>query len=107
MGEYGYMYAWEYEVDPSMTKEFLAAYGPDGHWVALFRSCPGYLRTELHRDRTNPNRYLTLDYWESAGAWEHFRVTRAGDFESLDRRCESYTISEREIGTFSLPGEPS
>jgi heme-degrading monooxygenase HmoA len=103
MSDSNYMYAWEYEVEPSRTAEFLAAYGPNGHWVALFRGCPGYLRTELHRDRADPNRYITLDYWESADAWERFRATHAAEFESLDRRCDSYTVSEREIGRFSVP----
>jgi heme-degrading monooxygenase HmoA len=96
------MYAWEYEVDPHKTSEFLAAYGPDGLWVALFRGSPGYVRTELHRDRADPNRYLTLDYWESEDAWDHFRRARASEFEDLDRRCGQCTLAEREIGRFDL-----
>lgn len=99
-----YMYAWEYEVDPRYVAEFLAAYGPTGTWVALFREQTGYIRTELHRDRKNPNRYLTLDYWTSAAAWEIFRVERAEDFERIDEECEQYTLDEREIGRFSLEG---
>ena len=96
-----YMYAWEYDVDPRYVAEFLAAYGPNGAWVALFQGQVGYVRTELHRDKTNPNRYLTLDYWTSAAAWEDFRVERAEDFERLDEECEKYTLDEREIGRFT------
>ena len=98
----GYMYAWEYEVHPERLSDFLAAYGPGGHWVKLFRGSSGYLRTELHRCRENPHRFVTLDYWESAEGWERFRRERAPEFEALDARCEDYTLSEREIGRFDV-----
>ena len=43
---------------------------------------------------------MTLDYWESAEAWEAFRRATAKEFEALDERCEALTLSEREIGRF-------
>lgn len=99
-----YMYAWQYKVAPEREAEFMAAYGPAGHWVSLFQGKPGYVRTELHRDRAHPERFVTLDYWESAAAWEDFRREHADAFEALDARCESYTLAEEEIGRFSLTG---
>lgn len=96
-----YMYAWEYEILPHRTQEFLAAYGAEGEWVRLFRRSPGYERTELHQHRNRPNQFLTLDFWKSAAAYEAFRKEHADDFVELDKRCEAFTVAEREIGTFN------
>ena len=95
-----YMYAWEYLVRPDSACEFLEVYGSNGLWVALFRGSPGYIRTELFSDLRHPNRFVTLDYWESAKAWQEFRSMRSSEFEDLDARCEKLTIEEREIGRF-------
>lgn len=99
-GDAGYMYAWEFRVAEEQRLRFLEAYGPEGDWVALFRSAPGWIRTELHRDRRDPLRFVTLDYWESEAAWRRFREERAGEFEALDARCERLTLEERELGRF-------
>ena len=99
-----YMYAWEYEVADGHLDEFLRAYTPDGLWVQLFRRAPGYIRTELFRDRVRPSRFVTLDYWESESAWRAFRERFAAEFEALDERCEALTLSEREIGRFETAG---
>lgn len=100
----GYAYIWEYVVRPGRVAEFEEAYGPNGAWVELFRGAPGYVRTELHRDRSDPHRYLTIDYWDSAEAWEAFRAARFAEFEALDARCEELTLEEREIGRLELIG---
>jgi heme-degrading monooxygenase HmoA len=102
IGKPAYLYAWEYDVDPAKTAEFLAAYAPEGAWAALFRRAPGYIRTELLRDRENANRYVTLDYLESEPAWQAFRKAYAAEFEALDRRCQALSLAEREIGHFNL-----
>jgi heme-degrading monooxygenase HmoA len=94
----GYAYIWEYSVRPECVADFEKAYGPSGPWVELFRRAGGYVRTELHRDRRNANRYLTIDYWESAEAWEAFRSGKSSEFEAIDARCEGFTLEEHEIG---------
>lgn len=96
----GYVYAWEFLVEPSQLEAFERAYGPDGEWVSLFRRADGYLRTELYRDRSQPARYVTVDHWRSKADWEAFRARHAREFEALDARCEELTLSEREIGRF-------
>ena len=96
-----YAYIWEYTIDAGREAEFVAAYGADGEWVRLFRRYPGFLRTELLRDREEPSRFVTIDHWERREAWESFRAQAADEFEALDRRCESFTKSERQLGTFS------
>lgn len=97
-GRPGYAYIWEYVVRPEHVARFEQTYRPDGAWVDLFKRAPGYIRTELHRDRQNPNRFLTIDYWESVEAWDEFRVETSSEFEALDSRCEELTLEEREIG---------
>lgn len=95
-----YVYLWEFTVAPEHVGAFERAYGRDGEWVRLFRRAHGYLRTELHRDRVNPLRYLTIDYWESEAAYEAFRTQFATEFAALDKNCAEWTTSEREIGRF-------
>ena len=96
----GYLYIWEYLVPPSQASTFERFYGPAGDWVELFRCAPGYLRTELHRDRSNPQRFVTIDYWESYDALQAFRRQFAEEFEALDEKCEEFTSRESEIGKF-------
>lgn len=95
-----YVCAWEYVVRPACIAEWERLYGSDGEWVRLFRRAPGYRHTELHRDRTQRSRYLTLDFWESREACERFRKAHAEDYAALDARCERLTEREREIGRF-------
>lgn len=99
-----YVYLWEYEVPPEQADAFERAYGPEGTWVQLFRKATGHLRTELHRDRERPGRYLTIDYWESEAAWRVFRERFAAAFEELDRECAALTLEEVEIGRFEPRG---
>jgi len=96
----GYMYVWEYRVAPEHQDAFREAYGPAGAWVQLFRRAPGYLRSALYRDRLQPDRFLSIDYWESEADWQAFRSSYAAEFEAIDARCEELTKSEGEIGRF-------
>lgn len=96
----GYVCAWEFVVRPSCVAEFERIYGSDGEWVHLFRKAPGYRCSELHRDRTQPTRFLTLDFWDSREACDRFRRSHAEDYAALDALCETLTEREREIGRF-------
>ena len=91
---------WEFRVRPAATEAFEAAYAPDGEWARLFRRDAGYLGTELLRDRAEPGRYLTVDRWRSAAAWEAFRDRHGADYAALDERCEPLTLAERHLGSF-------
>ena len=93
-----YSYLWEYTVAPDQEAEFLAHYAPDGTWADLFRRAPGYLGTELYRDREQPDRFLTLDHWRDEAAFRAFRSHFAAEFEALDRRCSRLTIRESSLG---------
>lgn len=102
MAKHEYVYVWAYEVRPECVAAFERAYGSEGEWVALFRTGRGYRSTRLLRDRERPGRYLTIDAWASAEAFEAFRRERAAAFEALDRRCERLTLSETALGRFDV-----
>jgi heme-degrading monooxygenase HmoA len=92
--------AWEFAVRPNCLAEFERLYGSNGEWARLFRRAPGFQRTELHRDRSQPTRFLTLDFWDSREACDRFRRAHAAEYAALDVRCETLTEREREIGRF-------
>lgn len=96
----GYTYVWEFEVAEGRVDDFRHAYGPHGTWVQLFRGAPGYLRTELYRDCGRPDRFVTIDHWESESAWLAFRAGHAAEYEALDAQCADLTLSVAEIGRF-------
>ena len=87
-----------YEVrDPA---SFEAAYGAEGEWAQFFRQGQGYIGTELLRDVEEPDRYLVIDRWESAEAYNAF-LTAHND-EVLRRTDESrfHYVQELRFGTF-------
>lgn len=94
---------WQFRVRPDKADEFRTAYGSDGDWAGLFRRAAGYLGTELLESTTDPSTYLTVDRWESMEAWAAFMRQWREEYAALDRRCESLTMDEVEIGTFSAP----
>lgn len=95
-----FVYIWEYIVKLEKKSEFERVYGPDGEWVNLFKLGAGYLGTELHRDTSNIQRYLTVDYWASKKARDNFREKFAEEFTKLDKQCESLTEIENFLGDF-------
>jgi len=100
-----FVYSWVYEVSLETVDEFCELYGPSGAWEALFRRAPGYLGTELLRDRANPLRFMTIDRWESEEAIMDFRARFAEEFEHLDLLGERLTLSETSLGEFVPAGK--
>ena len=101
----GYATIWEFTVLPARQAEFESHYGPGGGWETLFRQAPGYLGTELLRDRMDPQRYLTIDRWENAEAWRDFRRRFAAEYERLDREFEGLTAREAPLGEYAPAGD--
>lgn len=95
---------WEFRVNAGQEVEFERRYGPDGDWAQLFHRSPAYRGTELLRDTADPARYLTLDRWESAEAFEEFKRVHAEPYAALDREGEALTESERCLGRFERQG---
>ena len=96
----GFAYAWEFTVRPGCAARFEALYGPEGAWVRLFRSAPGYLGTGLLRSHTRPDAFVTLDRWESEAAYRRFREARAAEFAAIDAEGAELTLDERLLGEF-------
>ena len=96
-----YTYIWEFYILPGSHEQFESEYGPDGAWVKLFRSAPGYVDTKLLKDARNSLRYVTIDTWESEEEYAEFRATFASQYEAIDQRCAGLTTRERLIGEFT------
>jgi hypothetical protein len=93
---------WEYEVKPGCEERFENAYGPDGDWVRLFRSDSHYYETRLVRDSFRRGVYLTMDFWESRGAYEEFMAVHRAEYAAMDGTCEGMTLRERKVGWFEM-----
>jgi heme-degrading monooxygenase HmoA len=94
------MIALVFRYDVRDPEDFARAYGPDGDWAQFFRQGTGFIGTELLRDVDEPDRYLVIDRWKSADAYNAF-LAEFGD-EYLRRSDESrfYYLQELRFGTF-------
>jgi heme-degrading monooxygenase HmoA len=82
------------------TDQFERTYGPEGEWAGFFKDARGYIGTELLRDVETPGRYLVIDRWESADAYNDFV---AGSREEYIRRVDDTRFlydQELRFGTF-------
>jgi heme-degrading monooxygenase HmoA len=80
--------------------EFERVYGTNGEWAEFFRLGRGYVGTELLRDVEAPGRYLVIDRWESADAYNAFVAERREEYmERVDATRFRYD-SELRFGTF-------
>ena len=103
-GGWGYLIVWEFRVKAGLEERFTEVYGPEGIWVQFFRRGRGYITTELLRDSKDSKRYLTLDFWTSRAAYEHFREQHLAEYQQIDRQCEEMTETESELGRFERVG---
>jgi heme-degrading monooxygenase HmoA len=95
-----YTYLWEFTVAAEQRAEFAHCYGQAGPWVALFRRAAGYRGTLLLHDEARPERFLTVDRWESEAAYRAFLAAFAREYAELDARCASLTRAESPLGNF-------
>jgi predicted enzyme related to lactoylglutathione lyase/heme-degrading monooxygenase HmoA len=102
----GFSYIWEYEVPAAAESEFLALYGAEGDWCRLFRRAPGYLGTQLYRDRGLPGRYLTVDHWRDEVSFREFHRAFAAEYAALDQACTGLTRREAHLGDLEPVAAP-
>lgn len=95
-----YIVIWEYETRPGSELAFEQLYGPAGAWVELFREYRGYLSTELLRDE-RPQRYVTIDRWESEADYLAFLADAAPRYADIDAIGDTLTAEERRIGRYT------
>lgn len=98
--QWGFMIIWEFYVRLDSKIQFEEAYGPEGEWAQFFRQGEGYVGTELCSDVRNPNRYVTLDFWQSRSAYERFRDQHLEQYQVIDQKCQAMTEKEVALGTY-------
>ena len=87
-----------YEVrDP---EGFERAYGPEGDWARFFRQGRGYIGTELLRDVEIRGRYLVVDRWESAEAYNEFAAANREEYVRRVDDTRFHYDQELRFGTF-------
>jgi heme-degrading monooxygenase HmoA len=87
-----------YEVrDPA---SFEQVYGPEGEWAAFFRTGDGYIGTELLHDVDEPDRYLVIDRWESADAYNAFLADNQAEYLRRSDEARLHLVQELRFGTF-------
>lgn len=82
------------------TAEFERVYGPEGEWAAFFRQGHGYVGTELLHDLEVPGRYLVVDRWESAEAYNSFVAEHRDEYMRRVDETRFHYDSELRFGTF-------
>jgi heme-degrading monooxygenase HmoA len=82
------------------TDSFEQAYGTGGEWAGFFRSARGYIGTELLRDVEHPGRYLVVDRWESAEAYNAFASEHRDEYMRRVDDTRFYYEQELRLGTF-------
>jgi heme-degrading monooxygenase HmoA len=95
-----YIIIWQYQVKFEKQSQFERIYSSNGAWAELFKNSAGYLGTELFHDKTIPQRYLTIDRWESKKEYEAFLTEREDEYKTLDKQCEGLTESESLVGNW-------
>jgi heme-degrading monooxygenase HmoA len=96
-----FVVVWEFRVKPGGESEFERHYSANGTWAELFRRDPAYQGTDLLRDRTDPQRYVTLDRWADAESYEKFLAAAGDSYKELDRQMEGLTVGEQKMGAFT------
>ena len=91
---------WTFRVKSEERREFERHYAPDGSWAKLFQQATGFMGTRLLRDLADPDRFVTVDTWESADAMEKFKDQYAREYHQLDRQCSDFTVDEQPLGVF-------
>jgi heme-degrading monooxygenase HmoA len=81
-------------------EEFERAYGPEGEWAQFFRRGRGFIGTELLRDVDEPERYLVIDRWESAEAYNAFLAEHNDEYMRRSDESQFHYLQELRFGTF-------
>ena len=82
------------------AEAFERAYGPEGEWAQFFRQGEGYIGTEMLRDLEIPGRYLVVDRWETAEAYNAFAAANREEYMRRVDDTRFYYAQELRFGTF-------
>ncbi|NIS80249.1 MAG: hypothetical protein GTO14_08575 [Anaerolineales bacterium] len=95
----------EFVVKEEARGQFELAYGPGGAWSKLFARCPGFRGTTLLRDTKTPQRYLTIDFWDTVAQREQVLAERKAEYSKLDANFAEWTESKTEVGIYRVLSE--
>jgi heme-degrading monooxygenase HmoA len=96
---------WEFVVKEEARGQFELAFGPGGAWSKLFAGRPGFRGTTLLRDTKKPQRYLTIDIWDSEAQREQALAESKAEYTSLDAIFADWTEVKSEMGNFRVLAE--
>jgi len=88
---------WDFLPASGREAEFVAAYGPNGIWVELFRQARGFQGTELRSLPEKPGWYRTTDRWTSPEEYFAFRRLFEKKYAEIDSACEALTAFEVQV----------
>jgi heme-degrading monooxygenase HmoA len=88
---------WRFVVKPTMTDDFVRAYGADGVWSQLFAKGDGFISTHLLCKASDARTFITIDTWESLPAHRAFRTKFADEYAATDLLCANLTESEEKL----------
>ena len=91
---------WRFQPAPGREAEFAAAYSGGGVWAQLFNQAEGFVGTTLLAPVEAGGPYLTLDRWQSLGAFDRFQDNHGEAYRQLDAELMPLTAGERFIGAF-------
>ena len=101
-----YVIIWEYQVKADRVAEFEEAYAADGAWSQFFQRHSSYLGTELLRDPAAPQRYITIDRWDSANQYESFLSQWETEYAALEAQFGGLKETEILAGKWeSIPSK--
>ena len=98
-------FVWEFVVKEEAQGQFELAYGPGGAWGKLFARCPGFRGTTVLRDKKNPQRYLTIELWETEAQREQALAEHEAEYADLEAALGEWIESKTEVGIFSVRAE--
>jgi len=96
---------WEFVVKEEARGQFELAYGPGGAWSKLLAQSPGFRGTTLLRDTRNPQRYLSIDLWDTEAEREQMLAECKAEYSKLEAAIGDWTESRTEVGTFRVLAE--
>jgi heme-degrading monooxygenase HmoA len=89
-----------FRYDVRDPQDFADAYGPNGEWAQFFRQGAGYIGTELLQDVDELDRFIVIDRWESAEAYNTFVTERQDEYLQRSDDSPLYYVQELRLGTF-------
>lgn len=95
---------WKFRPPQGREAAFAAAYCANGPWAELFGQGKGYRGTSLLRPCEPGGWWMTIDRWDSLGAFESFRRDHGEQYRMLDSKLEGVAGEEEFVGGFEVDG---